>query len=202
MKDCIYAVGGRSNKTLRSSVEKYCTISRKWEFVASLKLQRYSHAGANLRNNTIFISGGVVKKMSSNTLMKYESGSLQWQNLEPMRSCRSNHAMAAVKDRIFVFGGEIEKQGISQPVDVALECYTLQCDQWHTISEKMNFPNEKECACVTMDGFVYLIGGCRGNLTDHRNDVSRYDPDTDTWKQEAKMIRKFRGAGCAVLSLN
>lgn len=202
MKDCLVAVGGRSNKTLRSSVEKYCTISRKWEFVASLKLQRYSHAGTNLRNSTIFISGGVVKKMSSNSLMKYESGSLQWQHLEPMRSCRSNHTMAAVKDRIFVFGGEIEKQGISQPVDVALECYTLQADQWHTISEKLNFPNEKDCSCVTMDGLVYLIGGCRGNLTDHRNDVSRYDPDTDTWKQEAKMIRKFRGAGCAVLALN
>ena len=48
--------------------------------------------------------------------------------------------MAAVKDRIYVFGGEIEKQGICQPVDCALECYTMQCDQWHTIAEKFNFP--------------------------------------------------------------
>jgi len=201
LKDCIIAVGGKSNKTMRNTAEKYCTVSRKWEFIPSLKQQRYSHAGAYTRNS-LFVSGGIVKKTSSDSLMRYELGTIQWCHLSPMRSARSNHAMAVVKDRIFVFGGEIEKQGISQPVECALECYTMQCDQWHTIAEKFNFPNEKECCCVTMDGFVYLLGGCRGNVTDHRNDVSRYDPDSDTWKSQAKLIRKFRGGACAVLSLN
>jgi N-acetylneuraminic acid mutarotase len=201
IKECIFAIGGKSNKVLRASVEKFCTVSRKWEFICSLKQQRYAHAGTSARNS-IYISGGIVKKTSCNSLMRYESGGVQWHHLAAMKSCRSNHVMAAVKDRIYVFGGEIEKQGICQPVDCALECYTMQCDQWHTIAEKFNFPNEKECSCVTMEGFVYLIGGCRGNVTDHRNDVTRYDPDTDTWKSEAKLVRKCRGAGCVVLSLN
>jgi len=66
-----------------------------------------------------------------------------WDVAVSMKAARSNHVMATVRDRIFVIGGEVESQGVCDPVPIAIECYMPQCDQWHTVGQKTTFQVSK-----------------------------------------------------------
>uniref|UniRef100_H2ZL74 Uncharacterized protein n=1 Tax=Ciona savignyi TaxID=51511 RepID=H2ZL74_CIOSA len=197
----LVAVGGKSSHVVRNSVEKYSIQTKKWEFAAVLKQPRYSHAGSNYKHD-IYVSGGVVRKNSTTDTLKFNLATNHWVPVAQMKCPRSCHTMTAVRDRIYVFGGETEINGVVQNVCTAIECYTPQCDQWHKVAQKSSFHCDKECAITELAGLIYLVGGCKTNVTDHRNDVGSYNPESDTWKVQPKLPRRLRGAACAVLALS
>ncbi|XP_078492554.1 kelch-like protein 14 [Ciona intestinalis] len=199
-EQCLVVVGGKSSNVVRNSVEKFSILTKKWEFAAVLKQPRYSHAGSSYKHD-LYVSGGVVRKSSTQDMLKYNIATNHWVAVAKMKCARSCHTMAAVRDRIYVFGGENETQGVIQHVATAIECYTPQCDQWHKVAQKTISQCDKESACTELDGLVYLVGGCKTNVTDHRIDTASYNPESDTWATQPKLPRRLRGAACAVLAL-
>ncbi|XP_076819054.1 kelch-like protein 14 isoform X2 [Clavelina lepadiformis] len=63
LNEHLIAVGGKSSKVIRTSVEKYCILSRRWEFSHCLKQPRFAHAGCVYKHH-LYVTGGVVKKSS------------------------------------------------------------------------------------------------------------------------------------------
>lgn len=61
--------------------------------------------------------------------------------------------------------------------------------------------SDGDFGCVGHDGRIYLVGGCKSQLAEHRADVWCYDPEEDKWKAKPKLPRRLRGACCAVLNL-
>lgn len=133
--------------------------------------------------------------------------------------------MTPVRDRIYVIGGDDDVLGVTRATSIAIECYTPEYDQWHTVASKMpfqvglgfgsnkamitlntesvfNFQSDKEFGYAEFNGKICLVGGSKSLLAEHRSDVSTYDPEEDRWEVKTKLPRRLRGGTCAVLSLS
>ena len=64
----------------------------------------------------------------------------------------------------------------------------------------LKFQSDGDFACANHNGLIFVVGGCKSQLAEHRADVSCYDPEEDKWEMKVKLPRRLRGAACAVLN--
>nr|XP_039272963.1 kelch-like protein 13 [Styela clava] len=200
LNDYLFVFGGRSGKIVRSSVEKFNVAAKRWEFVASLKTPRHSHAGC-AHKNMLYVNGGIVGKHSSVDMLRLDAIANHWTTMSPMRCARSRHSMTPVRDRIYVIGGEDDSLGVTRSSSIAIECYTPEYDQWHSVALKIPVQSDGEFGCTELDGHIFVAGGCKSQLAEHRAEVSSYDPEEDRWEVKPKLPRRLRGSTCVVLNM-
>ncbi len=150
---------------------------------SSLKLPvKQHHFQLALLGSMLYAFGGkddysVTNQMWSRDLSDLSS---QWTARANMNQSRTDFSSVVFNDTIYALGGTGAK-GFSLR---SCERYDSQLNQWSTVAD-MNRKHVCASAAV-INGYIYIAGDL-----DHRL-VSKYCPETDTWREVAPMgtVRK------------
>merc|ERR1711970_236334 len=116
----------------------------------------------------------------------------EWKSLPDMLNARRHVGAVALDGCLYAVGGHSGSEHLA-----SVECFDLKTKNWR-LKRQMNVPrrgialavvNHKETKCI------FAIGGLDDNMC--YNNVEKYDPISDVWKQVAD-LRIHRGGVCAV----
>ncbi len=137
----------------------------------------------SLLGNMLYAFGGnnwdskATTKMWSRDLSEPLS---QWTSRADMKQCRKWFSSVVLNDTIYALGGRDEYPLLS------CERYCSQLNEWSTVAN-MNIGRTDASAAV-INGCIYVAGG--KNLREVLRSVSKYCPETDTWREVAPMANK------------
>ena len=88
-KYSLFAVGGRSNEGLLSSIERYDSATKSWSIVAHLSQGLEKHQVVSLPDG-IYVIGGKSDEGYLSTVLKLDPATLQFQSLPSLHQERAN----------------------------------------------------------------------------------------------------------------
>jgi len=116
----------------------------------------------------------------------------EWKSLPDMINARRHVGAVALNGCLYAVGGHSGTEHLA-----SVECFDLKTKRWQ-LRRQMNTPR-RGIALAVVDyndtKCIFAIGGLDDNMC--YNNVERYDPSADTWKQVAN-LKIHRGGVCAV----
>jgi len=116
----------------------------------------------------------------------------EWKNLPNMINARRHVGAIALSGSLYAVGGHSGSEHLS-----SVECFDLHSKRWR-LKRQMSTPRRGiALAVVEVSGSrcIFAIGGLDDNMC--YNNVEKYDPVLDSWKNVAN-LRIHRGGVCAV----
>jgi N-acetylneuraminic acid mutarotase len=130
--------------------------------------------GAEL-DGLLYTAGGFISGGVSDALEAYDPLADEWAQFAPMPEARHHLMMTAHDGYLYVFGGGGTGAMLWQPHDNAWR-YSPEADEWEVLTA---MPEARmSAAAVTLDDYVYVIGGVGPTY-----DLLRYDPAEDEWER-------------------
>ena len=193
--DLIYVPGGYSPLDQAvAAVEVYDPQDDAWSEAASLPEPLFAYAIASVHGR-LYLFGGSDGVGYLNTVWIYDPRDDSWTGGTPMSDARGFAAAAVVGERIYVLGGydgqtESSACAVYDPArEVAGD------DPWTSFAAMLN--PRGGLAAVTVDGFVYAIGG---GWTQYVSFNERYDLAQDSWSHfESPVLGQWRTLGAAAI---
>jgi DNA-binding CsgD family transcriptional regulator len=193
--DRIYVPGGYSPlDRATSAVEVYDPRTDTWSETASLPEPVFACAVASV-GDKLYVFGGSDGLRDLDTVFIYDAISQTWAIGTRMREARGFAAATVLGERILVLGGYdgATESALCEVYDPALEGSVE--GPWSSASP-MRTPRGGLTA-VTVDGFVYAIGG---GWTQFVASNERYDAALDKWTDfESPVSGQWRTLGGAVV---
>jgi len=193
VKANIYLIGGREDYVVHlSRVSRYEHSTDNWIATTPMPSPR-AHFGCGVIAGRIYVCGGSSgkswrKEKPSNELIVFDTVTQTWTKKRPMKYGRRECAAAVLNGQLYVVGGND-----CDDISPAVERYCPETDQWKKVS-RIPTPR-KSLEMVSLDGYLYAIGGYRTE-----NVVERYDPQTDQWSRMADTKNGYTYFGSAVLN--
>uniref|UniRef100_W6NDK1 Kelch repeat type 1 domain containing protein n=1 Tax=Haemonchus contortus TaxID=6289 RepID=W6NDK1_HAECO len=102
---CIYAVGGKSNGSILSTVERLDPRVGRWEEVCPMSTPRIGHGSAVL-HDALYVVGGLNEISDSlSSAEMYDSRANKWTSVANMNSGRDGVGLSAVNGKLYAIGG-------------------------------------------------------------------------------------------------
>ena len=193
----IYFVGGLFGSypgTPTNRVWKFNTQTLAWSELPSMP-ENHSSGGAALINGKLHYFGGVLDDRETNTgkhiVLDLNNTAAGWQSGPDMPLARDHFATVVLNNKIYAIGGEFghdkthDQQKIVQSFDPATNTWTRLADM---PIAKSHF----ESATYVQDGKIVCAGGQIDNYKSTDN-VSMYDPATDSWSVIGKLPTVLQG---------
>lgn len=197
----IFVIGGIDMDSHKAQTCNHTSVSRldtrfgTWESLAPMPKARMRAASA-IAMGKLYVIGGMDsshKALASCDCLNLMTG--VWEaELPPMSVPRAAHSAASRNGLdIYVVGGSSDGRHLLQTV----ERYNVHKQIWQT-APPMAIPRGT-CACVSMDGLLYAMGGCntRGLL----NSVERLSFEGKAWKP-AHAMRQVRADFAALVHMD
>ncbi|XP_055351455.1 kelch-like protein 20 [Paramacrobiotus metropolitanus] len=93
-------------------------------------------------------------------------------------------AMVACRGLLFVFGGaNWVSSSKTYRISAGAYCYDPARNVWKNLAP-MPTARSKCRACVGLDGLIYVVGGCGGNLDEAGKRVDAYNIQTNQWQSK------------------
>jgi N-acetylneuraminic acid mutarotase len=159
-----------------------------WTKVGDMPENRYGHT-VNEIDGKIYIVGGVNYELSAypRTALVYDRSSGKWTQIPLFNNKpRLYHTSCVVDGNLYVLGGNDSTGSIS-----TMDMFDPDTGEW--VSKKAMSIDRGVLACVSLDGKIYVMGGCRAigmSVYSDLSSVEVYDTITDTWTPLADMPRK------------
>ena len=208
----LYVIGGYTDgsvipKTFGADV--YDPASDTWEQLPDMP-RPITHAGTVADDTNIYFAGGVVgsddpkgesQKIPATTeVWRFDAESEVWSVMPPLPEPRGAGALALLDDTLHFFGGTGEDrfQEVGDHWALALE----GDEGWYELAP-LPFP-ANHLAGVTIDGFIYAVGGQTGHneTLQTQNRVQVYDPEFDGWFEVEPLPRSLGHIGNATFELD
>ena len=208
----LYIVGGYTDgsvvpKTFEADV--YDPATDTWEQLPDMP-RPITHAGTVADDTNIYFAGGVVgsddpkgesQKIPATTeVWRFDAESEVWSVMPPLPEPRGAGALALLDDTLHFFGGTGEDrfQEVGDHWALALE----GDEGWYELAP-LPFP-ANHLAGVTIDGFIYAVGGQTGHneTLQTQNRVQVYDPEFDGWFEVEPLPRSLGHIGNATFELD
>ncbi len=174
---------------------------------------RRSEAGAAVVNGKLYVVGGGDRSSVKADADVYDPGTGAWTALSPLPNVgpkdkpdkKSGLAVVAIGGTIYAIGGRNSPDGPCSPKDTSgilstVEKYDVASDSWSQAAplpkvlfggHRQKNPGLSDMGAAVVNGKIWIFGGCtvkssgQLSLTDQ---VSVYDPSTDTWTADVGQI--------------
>lgn len=138
-----------------------------------------SEATAVTHRGLMYSIGGRLGGARSD-LWRYDRSADAWQTRAPMPTARAGLAAAVVGDSIYAIGGRSVTGGpCGGGALAAVERYDVKTNSWTAVAPLLSA--RSDLAAATVDGKIYVFGGCTAGGGSIIGDVDVYDPVTNTW---------------------
>jgi N-acetylneuraminic acid mutarotase len=191
----IYVPGGYSPlDRATSAVEVYRPLTDTWSETASLPEPVFASAVAAV-GDKLYVFGGSDGLRDLDTVFILDTVSQRWTTGTPMVEPRGFAAAAVLGERILVLGGY---DGAAESAQCQTYDPTLEGSEQGPWSDAAPMRTPRGgLAAVTVDGFVYAIGG---GWTRYAATNERYDAVLDEWTDfESPVTGQWRTLGAAVV---
>jgi N-acetylneuraminic acid mutarotase len=190
----VLIVGGMTENTVLSSVERYDPQTETFTEVAPLRIPRARHTAVRLDDGTVLVIGGATQFSHptpiTETVERFDPNSNSWTTMAPMNMKRWFHTTTKLQDgRVLVVAGA----GIgSTPDERRAEIYDPAANSW-TLTGSTRASHIRGTATLLLDGKVLVAGGLEyGNQADDPllyliNYSELFDPATGAWTELAIM---------------
>ncbi|TGD82216.1 malectin domain-containing carbohydrate-binding protein [Hymenobacter wooponensis] len=118
-----------------------------------------------------------------------------WTTAAPMPDARCHFATAHVGGKIYAMGGQVGHDGPYNDVSY-VQAYDPATDTWTRLHDMPYIRSHSEPATFVVDGKVMLVGGRSGRpngFDNVLNNVTTYNPATDTWTEQAPLLDHLFG---------
>lgn len=168
-------------------VQIYNTITNTWRQGPSLPYSRGSGT-ATYNNNKIHFFGGLKPDRKTDVgehfVIDLENQNIGWQAVAPMPKPRNHLSSVAIDGIVYAIGGQY---GHDNGVDDQkfLHAYNPYTDSW---TRKADLPTDRshfEPGTIVHNGKIIIVGGRNGNF--FFDDITQYDPLTNTWSELCEM---------------
>ena len=202
----IYVMGGKEHYPAgmaMSSVEAYDPDIDQWSYMPPMPLPLCHHSAVCHEKNIYIIGGTTNNDVVSNAIFQYCTNTCIWTRITEMHSPRSELGATVLGDDIFMIGGYNGQFKIG-----SMEIYNIKSGRWRFGAD---FPEDrKSMATASFDGFIYLCGGVRTLIARQSRaarvvetkDLWKYDPTTNTWCRDAKLVQYANIHACVVAKIN
>ena len=199
---CVDTPQGSCGNTILDSVECYDVRGNSWSEVGPMPQPTHSHA-AIFVNGLIYLSGGVPASNRSGAsvdMLAYNPTTNLYIYKAPMNSARRLHEMAALGNKIFVLGGIGSHTYNHQQTQIAIECYSIDTDQWTILSSTL--AGRSIGHFITFENSILSLGREHHQATE--DDIWRYDVKLDSWTTYVKAPSRtsLASTSCVLLNIN
>ena len=177
----IFAVGGVTNYSNTSSVEKY-DLKKKGNWAAATALpQKKSHAALVSSGNKVYSIGGYTGSKRLSSVDVYNTKTDKWSNAAPMPTARSGFGATVDREgRVYCIGGYSGSQQDLSDVDI----YDPEHNQW-TPGPRLN-QRRSYVQAATLGDSIYAVGGTEGST--RLQTVEKLLPhDASSWDRVADL---------------
>ncbi|XP_014206731.1 kelch-like ECH-associated protein 1 [Copidosoma floridanum] len=144
----------------------------------------------------IYIAGGFFNS-SIDRMEGFNVDDKTWTECAKLLVPRSGLGGAFLKGMFYAVGGRNNSPGSRVGYDSDwVDRYNPVTDQWRPCSP-LSVPRNR-CGVAVMDGLLYAVGGCNGQV--FHSSVECYDPEQDTWTYIKPMHKKRLGVVVAVVN--
>ncbi|XP_055047487.2 kelch repeat and BTB domain-containing protein 13 [Misgurnus anguillicaudatus] len=172
LEDCLYAIGGESERRTISSVEKYDVVTKEWSFVSHLPRPVAGVACAKSMSR-IFVC--LWKPMETNEIYEYIPKKDTWVLVTKLLKHQSYvHYMVAHRDNLYV----IRNTPKDDFLRCLMDCYNITTGQWTSMPG--HYGNSKGAL------FTSVVRG-DSVFTLNRTMTLEYAIDGNTWKPRNQM---------------
>ncbi|XP_002156698.1 kelch-like protein 18 [Hydra vulgaris] len=187
----IYVVGGlTSSGESLSIVEKYDSVSGKWNHVLPMSVQR-SRVGVAIHDGKLYAIGGFDGTVRLNDVERYDPALGCWKKVCPMNIRRSAVGAAVLGNKIFVVGGYDGNSSLN-----SVECYDAELNQWRFVASMSTL--RSAAGVSTLNGKLYCAGGHDGLTIFASGEM--YDSTLRQWRAIAPMTTRRCRLGLTVLN--
>lgn len=207
----LYVFGGYTDgsvipKTFEADV--YDPATDTWELLPDMP-RPMTHAGTVADDTNIYFAGGVVgsddpddttKIPATTEVWRFDVETEEWSAMPPLPEPRGAGALALLDDTLHFFGGTGEDRFREVGDHWALPLDSD--DGWYELAP-LPFP-ANHLAGVTVDGFIYAVGGQTGHneTLETQSKVQAYDPEFDGWYEVEPMPQSLGHIGNATFELD
>ncbi|KAK3739602.1 hypothetical protein QZH41_011223 [Actinostola sp. cb2023] len=202
----VLAVGGLQEvSTIQQELpymEKYDVKANQWKVFKTPSLpfpvDSNSYRAVGLGNEILFINDmdTAEEELGPNVVsLKEERGERSYVPLAEILFKRSGHCCAVTFGDVYVIGGSAHVIDHNVPIgESTVQRYNRAKDVWTT--EPPMLQPRCNASAATLDGKIYVIGGCHGNRV--LTSAEFYDPKTKQWSYIAPMNTPRVNAGISV----
>ncbi|XP_077285139.1 kelch-like protein 41b [Arctopsyche grandis] len=189
----VYAIGGKANTDISSSVERWNSKTKNWEMNVAPMLQALHIHSASVISGKIYVAGGRTsiggKHQTINALQVYSVECNSWSYLAPMIQARDYHSSIAIRGKLYIAGGYRLETGTFLD---SVESYDPDVNLWTSYC-KMPNPRYGVNLCFYRNK-LHCIGGHDGKAI--QNNTWEYNDLTKNWKT-LKSTNKVRAESFA-----
>lgn len=175
LNDSIYVAGGKNNKTILDTVERFDLRESQWYPCKPMTEKRSLFSLVCVANNLYAIGG--VNNGAMHTAEKYDPVADKWTTIESMSTPRVAAAAVVLNDCIYIIGGSTKSVKGSDTASVV--CFDTRIQKWSVVgelSEARDF-----ISAVAIDHNRILAVGGFDSTTKACKIVEIYDSIEDKW---------------------
>ena len=180
-------------------VQIYNTVTDTWTTGPSLPQPRGS-GGAVFSGGKIHYFGGLlpdrVTDVGDHYVINANNIAAGWETLAPLPEPRNHLGAAAVNGILYAIGGQF---GHDDGVDdqAFLHAYDPETDKWTEKNDLRSDRSHFEPGTIVHNNKIMIVGGRRGSFI--FNDITEYDPQTDTWKELCQLPAKLLAPSAKII---
>ncbi len=199
----IWVVGGFTGNdpgVATNKVQIYNTTTNSWRNGPSLPAPRGS--GAAVYNaGKIHFFGGLLPDRKTDVDEHYvldpKNLSKGWTPAARLPHARNHLSGASVNGIIYAIGGQYGHDNVEPKDQRWMEAYNPATDKWTRKADLPSARSHFEPGTIVHNGKIIIVGGRRGWLY-FFNDITQYDPATNTWSELCKLPNRNMAAAAKV----
>ncbi|GIG64649.1 S8 family serine peptidase [Phytomonospora endophytica] len=159
-----------------STTDSSVTADDAWAPIADYPVEVFD-ATAAYGDGVLYAVGGTVDEAQTGAGYKYSDGA--WTPIAEMPTARNQPQAEYIGGKLYVAGGWLESGATATQVEV----YDPASDSWSTAAA--NPTGRAAAGHASVDGDLYLVGGCADDQCAMSDDVVSFDPGSNTWSTHA-----------------
>lgn len=183
----IYQCGGFNGSTDQNNLDSYNPLTNKWTALATAT-GRESAGFEAVGGNLYYFGGTTANNTVSSTRMDiYNIQNNSWTTgaAIPIANGNGTFASCVYNSSIYMIGGFTQTGAIS---NITTYRYDVASDTWTLLANMLNANGLSYAAAVTVNNFIYLIGGKDGSSGNAVNTTYQYNIQSNSWKTLKTMI--------------
>ncbi len=190
----IWSVGGfvgNDPGPATNIVQIYNTLTNTWRTGPSLP--SVAAGGAlTLNANKLHFFGGLEADRQTNTgnhyVLDLANSNVGWSTAAPLPNPRNHLSGVSIEGIIYAIGGQFGHDGFVQDTKL-LHAYDAATNQWTPLADLPFERSHFEPGTSVYNGKIIIVGGRQVNQ--FFDEVTQYDPQTNTWTEICKMPEKL-----------